>query len=172
MTEILEKIKGWLTLGAVPLIGIFVFTGLFIFSSSTFLSELGLLEFYTEYKLWFRVAFIFATALIIANIIWAVWEVLLRNIVKEKAQLFFYRKEAKDLTVEEKTILREFIVNQTRSANLSIQDATVLGLEKRMFIFRVGNVGATGFGFIFPYNIQPWAWEYLNKHPELLDIEK
>lgn len=172
MTELLEKIKGWLTLGAVPLIGVFVFTGLFVFSSPSFLSTLGLLDFYAEHKLWFGLVFIFAVALIIANMIWAAWETLLRDIVKDKIQLIFYKKEAKGLTREEKEILREFIVHQTRSADFSIQDATVLGLEKRKFIIRVGNVGATGLGFIFPYNIQPWAWKYLNKHPKLLDIEK
>jgi len=53
--------------------------------------------------------------------------------------------------------------------NLSLKNGVVLGLEKRRFIIRSGNLGTDIASMSFPYAIQPCAWEYLNQHPELLE---
>jgi hypothetical protein len=49
---------------------------------------------------------------------------------------------------------------------MPFQNGTVNALQKERIIIRGSSLGSiTGFDYI----IQPWAWEYLNKHPELLD---
>lgn len=43
----------------------------------------------------------------------------------------------------------------------------VLGLETEKIIYRASSLSS--YYTNFPYNIQPWAWEYLNQHPDLLE---
>ncbi len=75
-----------------------------------------------------------------------------------------------DLTEEEKAILRLFIVGKTSSVNLSIKNGVVLGLQQKKIIIKLGIVGTDALRMSFPFNIQPWAWEYFNKNPQLIDI--
>jgi len=41
----------------------------------------------------------------------------------------------------------------------------VNGLEIEKIVFKSSNIGQLD---EWAYNIQPWAWDYLNNHPELL----
>jgi Super-infection exclusion protein B len=43
----------------------------------------------------------------------------------------------------------------------------VNGLVSETVLYRSSNMSALG--TTFPFNIQPWAWDYLNEHPELLN---
>jgi hypothetical protein len=45
----------------------------------------------------------------------------------------------------------------------------VNGLEIKKVIFRASNIGDLD---EWAYNIQPWAWEYLNDHPELFTLNE
>jgi len=47
-------------------------------------------------------------------------------------------------------------------------DGRVGGLEAEGIIFRSSNVGNIE---SWAYNLQPWAWDYLSAHPELLALE-
>lgn len=172
MTEIFEKLKGWLNLGVLPLLGILLFTGFFIFLPSEALLKLGLVDVKSKFSTYFGLGFVFSTTFLIAAMLNGFWKVFLARRLKEMANVYFYRKEAHDLTDEEKEILNIFIKGKTRSTSLSMKNGVVLGLEKRMFIIRVGQLGTDAISWSFPFNIQPWAWEYLNKNPHLLDVEE
>lgn len=171
MSDMLEKLKGWLNLGVLPLLGLLLFTGFFIFLPSEALEKLGLMNLKNTYSTLFGLGFVFSMTFLIAAMLNAFWKVFLGHWLKEKASVYFYKKEAHDLTNEEKEILNIFIKGKIRSTNLSIKNGVVLGLEKRMFIIRVGQLGTDAITWSFPFSIQPWAWEYLNKYPQLLDIE-
>jgi len=70
-----------------------------------------------------------------------------------------------NLTAEEREILRGYIGNGTKTQLLDIQSGVVNELEEVFIIYRSSNIGhLSGWS----YNIQPWAWDYLNKHLELL----
>lgn len=168
MVDILDKMKGWLSLGVGPLLILLLFTGLISFLPESTIRLLGLAAIKSSYGEYFGLAFIFSMASLLVAAITGFWNIFLGIWLKEKARLYFYKKEANDLTEEEKEILRIFINGKTRSANLSLKNGTVLGLEKRMFIIRVGQLGTDATSWTFPFNIQPWAWEYLNENPSLL----
>ena len=172
MIDALGKLKGWLNLGVGPLLVLLIFTGLISFLPDNTINALGLTEIRNSYSKYFGLAFIFASASLLVAVVTGVRNVFLDNWLKEKARLYFYKKEAHDLTEEEKEILEIFINGKTRSASLSLQNGTVLGLEKRMFIIRVGHLATGPFSLSFPFNIQPWAWKYLNKNPTLLNGDK
>ncbi len=172
MLEILEKLKNWLNLGVVPLLGLLVFTGFFIFLPPEALEKLGLIGLKNKYSTYFGLAFVFSITFLFAATLNAFWKVFLGRWLKEKAAVYFYKKEAYDLTNDEKEILNLFIKGKTRTKNLSIKNGVVLGLEKRMFIIRIGQLSTDATSWSFPFSMQPWAWEYLNKNPHLLNIEK
>jgi hypothetical protein len=77
-----------------------------------------------------------------------------------------HRKRLHDLTPDEKEILAGYVLNQTRSQTLPIQSGVVGSLAGEKIIVRASSLGsADGFAHV----IQPWAWKYLNQHPELLE---
>ncbi len=81
------------------------------------------------------------------------------------------KKRLHRLTREEKQILGHYIEGQTRSVDLAINDGVVNGLVSESIIYRSASVSSPGGGFVaFAHNIQPWAWDYLNKHRDLLDL--
>ena len=172
MVEILEKLKGWLNLGVLPLLGLLLFTSFFIFLPQEALEKLGLIDLKTNYSTYFGLAFVFSITFLLAATLNAFWKVFLGHWLKEKATIYFYKKEAYDLTNEEKEILNIFIKGKTRSASLSMKNGVVLGLEQRMFIVRVGQLGTDAVNWSFPFSMQPWAWEFLNKNPHLLNVEE
>jgi hypothetical protein len=72
-----------------------------------------------------------------------------------------------DLTPEEQNILAFYLTNSARSQFLQFTDGVGEGLETCWIIRRASQISE---GFYFPYNIQPWAWKYLKKHPELVGL--
>jgi hypothetical protein len=79
------------------------------------------------------------------------------------------KKRLHRLTIEEKQILRGYVEGQTRSMNLNVSSGIVNGLVGESIIYRASNLSNPMAGFMaFSYNIQPWAWDYLNKHRDLL----
>jgi len=169
---IVGKLKEWLSLEVVPLLGILLFTSFLLFLPTVALEKLNLAEFKNTYSTYFGLGLIFSSALLIALTLNAFWRVFLSHWLKDIANVYFYKKEVKNLTDEEKAILNYFIKGKTRSASLSITDGVVLGLETRKIIVRVGNVGTCAMSMSFPFNIQPWAWGFLNKNPHLLEVQK
>lgn len=169
MPELIPKIKDWVNLGVVPIIGLLIFSSLLIFLPESVIQNIGLKALSEEYKIHIGLVFIFSIAFLVAYSLNGLWRVFLGTWLHEQASLYFLKKEATDLTNEEKLLLKSFLENKTRSMNLSLKNGVVLGLEKRRFIIRSGNLGTDIASMSFPYAIQPWAWEYLNKHPELLE---
>ncbi len=168
MTNFIGKIKDWLNLGVMPLLGILVFTSLFLFLPDSVLAKLNLFEVKDNYRIVLGLSFFFSISFLFASCVHSLWKIMLGPMLRDFVSIFYHKKDAKNLTEDEKEIIRMFINGATRAATLSIQNPTVLGLERRKIIVRVGNVGATGFGFNFPFNIQPWAWEFYNKNQDIL----
>jgi hypothetical protein len=70
-----------------------------------------------------------------------------------------------NLTADEREILQNYIGNRTKTQELDIRSGVVNELENDFIIYRASNIGHLGG---WAYNIQPWAWDYLNEHPELI----
>ena len=76
------------------------------------------------------------------------------------------RKRLKQLTRDEKAILKRYIEGQTRTQDLDFTNGVVIGLENAGCIARV--CGVTYKYELTAFNISDFAWKYLNKHPEAL----
>lgn len=160
-----SKWLAWLRLPTRILAALCIVLGILIFSGDAMLATFGLKEFVQEYRAYLGVGFLLTLALTVVNSLAAVWTFIYPRIA-EAFWIRLHRKRLHRLNPTEKKILRYYIDNQTRSQSLRVQDGTVNALQRETIIIRGSNIGtASGFDFI----IQPWAWEYLNERPELLD---
>jgi len=79
-------------------------------------------------------------------------------------------KRLYQLTPEEKDILREYLRQNTRTLTL-VEDGVVMGLVKAGVIVRAGTRRSIrdARDRRVDYNLELWAWEYLQKNPQILD---
>jgi hypothetical protein len=90
-----------------------------------------------------------------------------KDAITSRRRIKYRQKRLHRLTPAERAILRKYIIKDTRSQDLSLQDGVAQGLVLERIIYRpLPSIGDVRRGF--PHNIQPWAWDYLKKHPELL----
>jgi superinfection exclusion protein B len=79
------------------------------------------------------------------------------------------KRHLKNLGVEERSLLKPFLLQNKRTASLSIFDPPSASLiAKGILGYASGSFPA----FNAPILIQPYAWKYLQKHPESVDLEK
>lgn len=162
----LEKVLNWIKLSPKYLLGIDIITGFLLFGNSTLLGTLGLKELQEQYRSWIGLAFVISSGLLCAHIIVEIWNKG-NNKLSTKRVVRAGKNRLKNLTQYEKEILTSFISNQTRTCSLNFTDGVVIELDSCKIIYRAAAM--SNGGTYFSYNIQPWAWEYLNKHPELLN---
>jgi hypothetical protein len=162
----MSGIEQLLSLMKVPLryfIGIAAVTGFILLAPSTIISPFGLLAYRDKGKLYFGIAFFVLSAVIIANTVQR-----LAHMNNSFFAMWARKKRLHRLTAEEVQILRQYIEGQTRTNYLDINDGVVSGLISEAIIYRSANVST--FFTTFAHNIQPWAWNYLNKHRNLLGL--
>ena len=87
--------------------------------------------------------------------------------VEKERKLEEIKKRLHGLSSEEKTILRSYIDNDTKTQHFSIFDGVHSGLLAAKILYQSSMVSYPG-RETFDYNITNWAWDYLKKHPELL----
>lgn len=160
-----SKILEWLKLSPKYLIPISLVSGFALFASSDILEIFGINSLVAQIRPYLGIIFLLSSALLITNVVMSVY-FWIQNKYQEGNNLRMLQKRLHSLTDGEKRILEHYINNQTRSQYLSMLDGVVNGLELENIIFRSSNV-ARGVDR-WAYNIQPWAWEYLNKHRNLL----
>ena len=132
-----------------------------LFSPDSVVNKLGMLKYRDEGKPYFGAILLLCIALTIASGIGAVGEK-----INDYRFLRAIKKRLHRLSPEEKQLLRTYIERQTRSLNLDVTSGIVNGLEQETIIYQASSIGHLMSGFA--YNIQPWAWDYLNEHPRLL----
>ena len=159
-----SKLLDWIKLPTKTLSALCIVFGILIFSSEATLEQFGLKVLITEYRPYIGVAFLLTLALTLVNSVSATWKYIYPWIA-EAYWIRIGKKRLQNLNPEEKQILNYYIQKQTRSQNLPIQNGAVNALQKEKIIIQGSPLGSLhGFDFI----MQPWAWEYLNKHPEWL----
>jgi len=94
--------------------------------------------------------------------------------IKDKIKEERRKKEEKEkrlhsLSSEEKAILKDYLDNDTKTRPFSFFSGTHKGLVASGVLYTSSDISMPGRD-TFDYNINPWAWDYLRKHPELIDI--
>ena len=136
------------------------------------LSDLGILEPATTYRAYIGGTLIVTGGLLIAQASGAVLALLKRGFGKRmkrirRAEALEAEKEAlQGLTGDERTYLAPFVLGGENTVYFHVQDGVAGGLEAKEIIYRASTVGDMINGFAF--NLQPWARQYLEEHPEIL----
>jgi hypothetical protein len=163
-----SKLSEWLKLSPKYLFPISLVTGFGLFAPVNILEIFGITSLVAQIRPYLGVVFLLATALLITNLFTSLY-VRVRNKHQATENLKTMQERLHSLTGDEKYILQHFISNQTRTQYLPMDDGVVNGLELEKIIFKASMVGQLD---EWAYNIQPWAWKYLNNHHELLSLNK
>lgn len=160
-----SKLVDWIKLSPRYLVPLSLVTGFVLFAPQRWLAVFGLVGFVSDYRPWFGAAFLLSTTLLVsaAKTAGYGWVVGRRQ---QARRLEAMKRRLHNLSEPEKEILRGYIEGDTRTQYLSMHDGVVSGLEVERILFRA-TVLSRGWDE-FAYNIQHWAWEYLNKNPKLL----
>jgi Super-infection exclusion protein B len=161
-----SKVIEWLKPTPKLFFAIAIGCALLLFAPESTLEPLGLLKFREEKRLLLGSGLVLGSVLLLAEAMASIgsW---LRGWVQYRRLIHNGIKRLHDLTPAEQNILALYLTNNTRSQFLQFNDGVAEGLETCWIIRRASQISE---GFYFPYNIQPWAWKYLKKHPELVGL--
>ena len=161
----ISRFVEWIKLSPRYLLPIFLLTGFLLFAPKGWLGVFGLVGLLEDYRPWFGAAFLLSGALLLSAAITPAWEMVKRKRA-ESGVLRERQERLHHLSEPEKEILRGYVEGQTKTQYLSMADGVVGGLEAERVLYRASDLGRSV--DYFAYNMQPWAWDYLNKHPKLL----
>ncbi len=165
MNMIESKYLDWLKVSAKQALIMFIISTVLLFGGEELVASLGLLQAKEILKPWVGVVWIISLSIVISDPTFYAF-----NWVKTRVQWRIYLKQMQktlhDLTPEEKKFLSVYIINDTKTQSADCNDGVVNGLVAAKIIFRSSNLSQ--YYTTFPYNIQPWAWEYLKNNPEIL----
>jgi hypothetical protein len=162
----ISKYLDWIKLSPRYLLPIALFTGFALFAPSRWLEVFGLTDWIERYRPFFGLVCLASTVLLLSSGImvvydrWAGWR-------EEQQQLKQMRESLHRLSEPEKEVLRKFVHNGTTTEYFRMSDGVVGGLRDRGILYRSSSLSRSY--DVFAYNVQPWAWEYLNSHPKLLE---
>jgi hypothetical protein len=77
------------------------------------------------------------------------------------------KSRLKHLTSKEKTVLRRYLKEETRTQLFDCEDGVVSGLVAAGILYPAVKVADI---FKFPINMEFLVWKYLRSHPELVDV--
>lgn len=162
----ITKFSEWFKLSNTNLLAIVMGCSILLFASDNFLKKLGLFNIRNSYKIFIAIFLLISISILAARWCNAVLKWIQQRITWRR-NLKRSQKRLHNLTAKEKEILRGYILNNTRTQDLLVQDGVVQGLVSENIIYRSANSGTMMGGFAF--NIQPWAWSYLQANTKLLD---
>jgi hypothetical protein len=166
ITDVAKNLVDWIKLSPRYLLLICILTGFVAFAPPTWLSIFWITGLVSSYRPWFGLAFLLSAALLASSALIATCE-WLKGKYRERATRKYRHRRLRQLTEDEKAILRGYVEGQTKTQYLAMSNGTVGQFVAEKILFRASSLGSVA--DYFPYNIQPWAWKYLNEHPELLD---
>ena len=154
-----------------------VTTGFIIFLPDSVVQKMGLFQIRSTFLPYISIIFLISTALFTtqSSVKGFAW---FRARRKKESDLRSRLKSLETLTREERDILRNFIERQSMTQRLNVDSGVINGLMMKGIIYRAADRATSGFadnnyyGRVYgcDHNMQAWAWEYLNKHPQLLSI--
>lgn len=152
-----------------------VTAGLIVFLPDNVVQKMGLYQTRSTYLPYIAVVFLVSAILFVIQVgakgfAWS------KGWRKKQSDLRCRVKQLETLTKEERAILKRFMERQTMTQRLDVDSGIVNGLMFKDIIYRATNRATSGFadytyhGVVYScdHNMQSWAWEYLNEHPELL----
>lgn len=147
---------------AAFLVAVLTTLGLVLFLPEHYAKVLAVDTFRGQYRVFLGPVFLLVLAFGVARLCTYIGRAYAdRRLLKKRRELLHR------LTPEEKGYLVPYIQEQQNSVYVGMDDGVMAGLGKKGVIYLAANMGDLLNGFAF--NLQPWAREYLQSHPQLLD---
>ena len=160
------KLLDALKLSPRILLGVAIATGVALFAPIAFLKQLGLENLVASGRGWIGAAFLISAALFLAYALTKPAEMIATQIGQWSA-LRKARKSLKQLSPQEKRVLKDYLDRKESIRTYQISDGVVQGLYRKQILYLPSSVSVHGQWFA--YNIQTWAYEHLTKQPQLLE---
>src|SRR5680860_653380 len=162
-----DKLLEWLKLTPKYLFCLLVASLILMFLPNNFLELLGIKEFRDIYRPWIGLIIIVTVSFLSVHAC-----IPLVNLAKRKYSelriIKLGQERLNNLTPIEEYILASYLRENTRTQYFSISDGIVSELEQSFILYRSSNMSHHLYDFA--YNILPWAWKYLKKHSELVQL--
>lgn len=144
------------------LVAVLTVLGLILFLPEHYAKILAIDTFRSQYRVFIGPAFLLVLAFSAARLFTYFASAYAdRRLLKER------REPLHTLTPEEKGYLVPYVHSQQNSVYVGMDDGVMAGLRKKGVTYLAANMGDLLNGFAF--NLQPWAREYLQSNPQLLD---
>jgi hypothetical protein len=161
----LGKILDVLKLSTAPALAIAFAGGVLLFGGDALVATLGLTEVLNGIRAWVGVVFLLSITLLVAHAATAFGRWIRKRwtwIANERN----LQRRLHRLAPDEQDVLARFLLERRKCLTFDPKDGLSQGLVAATILFRSSSLGDMVDGFDF--SIQPWAWDYLNKHPELV----
>ncbi len=155
-----SKLIEWIKLSPKYLLPISLISGLLIFSNEKSLNVFGLNEFVNKFRSLFGIIFLVSVALVISDLILHLFA-FGKNLYLKLSIQKMRKAKLMNLTPDQKDLLYRYIYYNTRAQNFPVMDGNITELVYFKIIYQASIVGWLE---DWAYNIQPWAWDYLQKH--------
>jgi len=162
----ITKLINWFKVSNTHLFAVVIGCSIILFAPDKFIEKLDLFDVKNTYQLLISALFLISASILIARFFNSIIQ-WVRTRITWKNNLKIMQNNLHTLTPGEKIILRSYISNNTKTQTLLVQDGVVQGLVAKKVICRFANLGTMMGGFDF--NIQPWAWDYLQQNTYLLN---
>lgn len=160
------NILEWVKLSGKQAFVVLVITSILLFGEASLLQKIGLAEARETFRLWIGILWLLSVSLVVTELFYPIYKWISQKI-EFRVNLKEMHKRLHHLSPDEKEFLAVYIINNTKTQSADISDGVANGLKGLNIIYRASNVA---YHFkTFPFNIQPWAWEYLKEHPECLE---
>ena len=136
--------------------------GLILFLPEEIAKTLAVDQFREKYRIYIGPTFLLAVSFVVARLV-----MFLKRGRMARRKIEARQKALHQLTPEEKGYLVPYIDGQHNTINVGIDDGIMRGLEAKKITYRASNMGSLLDGFAF--NLQPWARDYLEQNPYLLE---
>jgi len=163
MIEKLTNIADYLRrIPAAFLVAMVCALGLILFLPAGAAKVLAVDKFRETYRIFLGPAFLLIVSFLAARIF-----MFCRQKMNEKRLLLSKQKTLHKLTPEEKGYLVPYIIHQKNTLYVGPEDGIMNGLVAKGITYRAASIGNLLDGIAF--NLRPWAREYLENNPHLLD---
>lgn len=162
-----KNLIDWVKLSPKYLIPFSLVSGFLIFAGEEILDTFGLSLLLKNYRSWISIIFLISIALIASNFIVWLGGLITKKILQLR-KLKMRIKKLNRLSNDEKMILLRYLLQNTRTQTFPFSDGRLAELIHYQIVFESSNIGNLD---NWPYNIQPWAWDYLQKHQDELFTE-
>jgi len=169
MIDVWSQILDWLKQPPRIIAAITIAAGIIALAPNALLTSLKIDAAVAVIGPYIGITFILGCSLLLTSVVATVYSAVHTKYLHMRVAAI-RNKYLHDLTVAEKSILRYYISQGTKTQRLPVECGEVQGLEVSRIIARVSTISRGGTEF--DYNIQPWAWKYLQQNQHLIEAPR